>query len=64
MAGHQLEAPPLRDRGQQQDAFHPGESFADANARASAEGEIRKFRTLVRLRPSLRFEAIRLGEPA
>jgi hypothetical protein len=65
MARDQFEAPLLRDCGEQQDAFHPREAFADADARASAEGEVGEFRTLVTLkRPSFWIEAIGIGEPA
>jgi len=64
MAGHQLEAPLLRHGREQQDAFHPRESFADADAGASTEREIRKFRAIVGIEPAVGVEAVGLGEPA
>jgi hypothetical protein len=64
MAGHQFESPLLRDRGQEQHAFHPRKSLADADARTSTEGKIGKFRAIVSLTPPVGIELFGLGEPA
>ena len=42
-AGGDVKLPVLQDGGEHQDAFHPGEAVADAEARAAAEGEIGEF---------------------
>src|SRR6266545_4835913 len=41
MAGHEVEAPPLGDGGEDEDAFQPGEVLADAHPRPRAERQIR-----------------------
>ena len=35
--------PLLSQRGDQKNAFHPGEAFADATAQTTAKGEIRNW---------------------
>jgi hypothetical protein len=54
----------LRNRRQQQCCFHRGKRRTHANARAAAEGKIRKFRQLFfkLLGPALRQELFRLLE--
>ena len=48
--GHKREAEALRDSCEQQSGLHHRESCADANARATAKGEIGKAWTLLVLR--------------
>jgi len=64
MPGHKFEAPLLADGREEKYAFHPRESFTDADAGASAEGEISKFRAIVGLRPALRLKLFGVREPA
>src|ERR1700722_10876522 len=64
MAGHQFEAPFLRKCSEEQDAFHPRESLADADTRAPAEGDVGKFRAVGWQRPTLGVELLGVREPA
>src|SRR5690348_15150464 len=61
-----LDAPALKDRGEDQRGFHPGEGFADALAGAAAEGVVAPARAggLCFRGPALRFKSQRIGEPA
>src|SRR5438128_12661011 len=61
---HKPHAPALGERGDEEDAFHPGEAFADAAAWATAERKICELR-LASARfhsPALRVETFRLLE--
>ena len=59
MARREAHPPLLADRGEEQDPFHPGKLFANADPCASAEGEEGEFRAtrLCLRRPTLRIKA-------
>src|SRR5438270_452459 len=60
------QAPAARDGGEHEHSFSPCEAFADAAARAAAEGEVCELRTcLLRLRrEAQRVERFGVGEEA
>src|SRR5581483_439395 len=58
------EAPPARKSGQHQDSLHPGEPFADADARTAAEREIGPFWPGRLAGEPLRIESFRVGPKA
>src|SRR5947207_11199706 len=62
----QLDAPSLRERREDDYAFHPGEAFADADARPGAKRKVRQLRPrcLELRRKSQRIEAIGFRPPS
>src|ERR1039457_631199 len=60
------EATALCEGREHEHAFGPGELFADADARARAEGEVRELRALGRRlgAPAVRLEAVGIRKPA
>src|SRR5262245_43509313 len=66
LAGLEPQPPPARERGEQENTFHPGEPLADADAGATAEGKVGELRPR-RLgfgTKALRIEALGIREPA
>jgi len=59
----QTEAPSLRQRGQQEHSFHPGEAPIYTDARSAAEGKVGELRTGID-QETVRVEMFRLGPPA
>src|SRR5215471_2881703 len=60
----QAKMPFLRDRGENQDSFHPGEAFSDAAAGAATEWEIGELRSRCASfrRPAVRIKTKRIGK--
>src|SRR5215831_9090358 len=60
----QAKMPFLRDRGENQDSFHPRETFSDATAGATTEREIRELRSRCASfrRPAVRIKTKWIGE--
>ncbi len=61
LIGNEVEFPALGERGEQENAFGPGEGFTDAEAGSAAEGEVGEFwaRGLGLGRPAVEVEADR-----